>query len=854
FSSRRRHTRFSRDWSSDVCSSDLVDVPLRSTSDLIGQVLVRQGVIEVAGHPVEDVAVGVLAAELLDHVGVPGRDQGVDGVFVVVGVEVADDELVRVPAAGRVVGEVVDDRLGGLRASDAALALAVSGVRAVVARRALGLEVVDRDGEDLTGGELPERLGEHRPVLRVVEPRVDRGVEHGRVPDRLDDPRLVQYADANGIRTEHAGVDVVVGSRPFGLVETGDEVGSGLHAGGVLHLHEPDDVRVQSGDTAQDGSALALELLGAVGAAALHRSVGAAGVLALVEGEEVVEHVEARHLHGPADRGCGLRPRVRRLVAAVLGGLDAVGPVRVVDDADDAGHGVAATEAVRRRERLAVPRVRQRLGILPRGGVVEGDGVPVVLRLQLPRLIPGLGDGGRGVQAVASLQRLAQDDLAEAVVVVVLADHQGVGELDEHALHGLEIARVLHREAHRRRCDGLSGTKHLDGGIGELGLGGLDAVLRGLVLPDRPGDPDLLTRIHAVGGAVDEDPFGGRGVIVGVRRLLLQVEAPEVRLDGRDDRLDRLLAGAGVVVGLAAALDVRDEHDVGAGLTAVARRLRISASCVVTLARPEGGRRRPRPGPVEALQRLTDRGTAALDDADVGARQPVGRSADGGELPFVGQELDDLTGLVDQGEPVGRAVLDAGLLDDHDAGFVHRAEVRRGVGRPAVAVVEDDRPAGQIGARRGLDLDRFAGVAPGVVVVQLADDDVTVGGDAGRGNREQRCEREGADRCGGHPRSVVTDTGAAHATTSWTSGVGVPVITTAGTDTRNRYGYRFTQRSSVGDPDARQASHVSRRPRTVATRAVPARSVAGLGPESARTGGMTPSLVPFHNQKDMTCR
>src|SRR5690606_40466769 len=26
FSSRRRHTRFSRDWSSDVCSSDLADI------------------------------------------------------------------------------------------------------------------------------------------------------------------------------------------------------------------------------------------------------------------------------------------------------------------------------------------------------------------------------------------------------------------------------------------------------------------------------------------------------------------------------------------------------------------------------------------------------------------------------------------------------------------------------------------------------------------------------------------------------------------------------------------------------------------------------------------------------------
>src|SRR5690606_39579080 len=36
FSSRRRHTRFSRDWSSDVCSSDLeavVPVPLAALDD-----------------------------------------------------------------------------------------------------------------------------------------------------------------------------------------------------------------------------------------------------------------------------------------------------------------------------------------------------------------------------------------------------------------------------------------------------------------------------------------------------------------------------------------------------------------------------------------------------------------------------------------------------------------------------------------------------------------------------------------------------------------------------------------------------------------------------------------------------
>src|SRR5690606_40940673 len=34
FSSRRRHTRFSRDWSSDVCSSDLLE--LRREGDVLG--------------------------------------------------------------------------------------------------------------------------------------------------------------------------------------------------------------------------------------------------------------------------------------------------------------------------------------------------------------------------------------------------------------------------------------------------------------------------------------------------------------------------------------------------------------------------------------------------------------------------------------------------------------------------------------------------------------------------------------------------------------------------------------------------------------------------------------------------
>src|SRR5690606_41008122 len=40
FSSRRRHTRFSRDWSSDVCSSDLLP---RAKEHLESLDLVRQG-------------------------------------------------------------------------------------------------------------------------------------------------------------------------------------------------------------------------------------------------------------------------------------------------------------------------------------------------------------------------------------------------------------------------------------------------------------------------------------------------------------------------------------------------------------------------------------------------------------------------------------------------------------------------------------------------------------------------------------------------------------------------------------------------------------------------------------------
>src|SRR5690606_39436874 len=45
FSSRRRHTSFSRDWSSDVCSSDLVIYPPLESAPLVGRLTVYVAVL-----------------------------------------------------------------------------------------------------------------------------------------------------------------------------------------------------------------------------------------------------------------------------------------------------------------------------------------------------------------------------------------------------------------------------------------------------------------------------------------------------------------------------------------------------------------------------------------------------------------------------------------------------------------------------------------------------------------------------------------------------------------------------------------------------------------------------------------
>src|SRR5690606_41868341 len=67
FSSRRRHTRFSRDWSSDVCSSDLVEIiapahteavaggDKRTVFNVIDELIYRQDVGVPVAHPLGNI-------------------------------------------------------------------------------------------------------------------------------------------------------------------------------------------------------------------------------------------------------------------------------------------------------------------------------------------------------------------------------------------------------------------------------------------------------------------------------------------------------------------------------------------------------------------------------------------------------------------------------------------------------------------------------------------------------------------------------------------------------------------------------------------------------------------------------
>src|ERR1022692_5171989 len=86
FSSRRRHTRLQGDWSSDVCSSDLVEGTVRKVGDRLritarlvdvhtGKVIWSDTYDRPAADPgqVESEVAGEVAAQVGAHLAIPGK-------------------------------------------------------------------------------------------------------------------------------------------------------------------------------------------------------------------------------------------------------------------------------------------------------------------------------------------------------------------------------------------------------------------------------------------------------------------------------------------------------------------------------------------------------------------------------------------------------------------------------------------------------------------------------------------------------------------------------------------------------------------------------------------------------------
>src|SRR5690606_39563878 len=86
FSSRRRHTRFSRDWSSDVCSSDLLDGQLVQALPAYREALAKfQRILRQRNRLLDRIGQGEGSAGSLEEIGrasCRGRvgESGVDGI------------------------------------------------------------------------------------------------------------------------------------------------------------------------------------------------------------------------------------------------------------------------------------------------------------------------------------------------------------------------------------------------------------------------------------------------------------------------------------------------------------------------------------------------------------------------------------------------------------------------------------------------------------------------------------------------------------------------------------------------------------------------------------------------------
>src|SRR5207302_2629203 len=86
FSSRRRHTRFSRDWSSDVCSSDLAQgSAVSATTKALADTQAPSSPTNLAATAVSSPQIDLSWSPATDNVGVTGYRVYRDGTLAEIG-------------------------------------------------------------------------------------------------------------------------------------------------------------------------------------------------------------------------------------------------------------------------------------------------------------------------------------------------------------------------------------------------------------------------------------------------------------------------------------------------------------------------------------------------------------------------------------------------------------------------------------------------------------------------------------------------------------------------------------------------------------------------------------------------
>ena len=165
-----------------------VDVPVGLTRDLPDERWARKRVVQVPRLAVEDVRVGSRAFIRGDEVGHSTVRESRDRIFECVRVHVADQHEIGIAAPRRIRRDPRQKGGGGGRPRLAAVALTITrvGIVHAVAVRALGLQMVDDEGDLLAGSVVLESLRERGPVERIDETWIDRGRDQLVRADRSD--------------------------------------------------------------------------------------------------------------------------------------------------------------------------------------------------------------------------------------------------------------------------------------------------------------------------------------------------------------------------------------------------------------------------------------------------------------------------------------------------------------------------------------------------------------------------------------------------------------------------------------------------------------------------------------------